>query len=223
MSRFAVIIVAGGKGSRFGSDTPKQFLQLGQRSVLEQTVQQFFSAFADIEFVVVLPQAYIQQGKELLANYSTIQFAVGGDSRFQSVKNGLQLIQDEIDVIGVHDAVRPLVSKQLIQNSYQVALLKGNAVPAVPIKDSLRKKVGESTEIVSRENLYAIQTPQCFKAQTLLNAYNVKEKKEFTDDASVVEHNGHSINLIHGEVENIKITTPPDLVYAEFIFAHRAK
>lgn len=218
MKKFAVI-VAGGSGSRMGSATPKQFLLLNDKPILYYTLESFLSAFDDIKIVLVVPSMFLQQASEMIIQCSDpkkITLCEGGVTRFQSVKNGLQHTEHP-SVIFVHDGVRCLVSTQLIRNCYKVALEKGSAVPAVAVTDSIRKITANGNEAVDRSQFRAIQTPQTFRSEWLLPAFQQPYKDQFTDEATVVEAAGHPIHLIEGEKENIKITYPYDALLAEQI------
>jgi 2-C-methyl-D-erythritol 4-phosphate cytidylyltransferase len=218
------IIVAGGTGQRMGSVLPKQFLTIQGKPILLHTIDQFVAAFSDIQLVVVLPEGYIQEGKELLQNNGftkNIVFVAGGDTRFQSVKNGLAQITESA-IVFVHDAVRCLLTPALIQRCYQQALEKGSAIPAVSSTDTVRLLKGEKNELYNRESVMLIQTPQTFQSNLLLAAFNQSYMPSFTDEANVIEANGQLVNLVEGEFENIKITRPLDLAIAEYILAKRA-
>ncbi len=220
MTRYA-IIVAGGSGTRFGANVPKQFLTLGEKPVLMHTINKFQSV-GNTTIIVVLPQASIEWWQELCEQHSfTTPHTVvaGGNNRFESVSNALNAITPQDgDLIAVHDGVRPLVSTNLIEAAYQQAETLGSAIPAVAVTDSIRQLTGDNTSAaLSRDLLRAVQTPQTFRADLLMQAYNVPFSPFFTDDASVVESSGHGICLIDGEVNNIKITHPQDLVIAELL------
>ena len=217
------IIVAGGTGQRMGTVVPKQFLAIEGKTILLHTIDQFVAAFSDINFVVVLPAGYIQEGQDLIASSGLtqeFQFVAGGDTRFQSVKNGLaQVAQDAI--VFVHDAVRCLLTPALIQRCYQQAEEKGSAIPAVSSTDTIRIIEGETHHVVDRENVMMIQTPQTFNAALLIKAFEQGYQPSFTDEANVVEAGGTPVYLVDGEFENIKITRPLDLAIAEYILAKR--
>jgi len=211
------LIVAGGSGKRMQSETPKQFIEIAGLPVLMHTIKAFVSYTPDIRILVVLPENHIASWRKLISDFSfTINHTCveGGRTRFQSVKNGLEYVTDR-DVVAIHDGVRPLVSQNLISASYQVASEKGNAVAAVPLKDSIREILdsGENAA-VGRNRFRIIQTPQTFQGRIIKKAYEVEEKPLFTDDASVVEFSGEKINLIEGNPVNVKITTSEDLDYA---------
>ncbi len=222
-SNKVAIIVAGGTGQRMGSVVPKQFLSIQGKPILLHTIDQFVVAFSDIKLVVVLPEGYIEEGKELIHQNGftkNIVFVAGGDTRFQSVKNGLGQV-NESAIVFVHDAVRCLLTPALIQRCYQQALEKGSAIPAVSSTDTVRLIKGNNNELFDRENVMLIQTPQTFKSDLLLTAFNQDFNANFTDEANVVEASGNSVYLVDGEFENIKITRPLDLAIAEYILAKR--
>ncbi len=222
-SNKVAIIVAGGTGQRMGSVVPKQFLSIQGKPILLHTIDQFVAAFSDIQLVVVLPEGYIEEGKELIRQNGftkNIVFVAGGDTRFQSVKNGLGQV-NESAIVFVHDAVRCLLTPALIQRCYQQALEKGSAIPAVSSTDTVRLIKGNNNELFDRENVMLIQTPQTFQSDLLLNAFNQDFNASFTDEANVVEASGNPVYLVDGEFENIKITRPLDLAIAEYILAKR--
>ncbi len=222
MERY-VIIVAGGSGKRMQSGIPKQFIPVGEKPVLMHTINAFRAAFNDIHIVVVLPERYIKLWKDLCTEFSfTISHSVtaGGRTRFHSVQNGLKLIKGD-GIIGVHDGVRPFVSRQTIHLAYQAASEYGAAVPVTELNDSLRVINNGSTTPADRSMYRLVQTPQCFSAGILREAYNAGFKQEFTDDASVVEASGVSVTLTPGNFENIKITRSVDLAFAEVMTKKR--
>jgi 2-C-methyl-D-erythritol 4-phosphate cytidylyltransferase len=217
------IIVAGGTGQRMGTALPKQFLAIEGKSILLHTVDQFVTAFADINFVIVLPADYIQEGQALIASSGLtqqFQFVAGGDTRFQSVKNGLAQA-DPASIVFVHDAVRCLLTPDLIQRCYQQAVEKGSAIPAVASTDTIRITEGANHHVVDRANVMMIQTPQTFNAALLKKAFEQTYQSSFTDEANVLEASGKEVYLIEGEYENIKITRPLDLAIANYILAKR--
>lgn len=218
------IIVAGGTGQRMGTALPKQFLAIEGKSILLHTVGQFVTAFGDINFIIVLPANYIQEGQALIKASGLIQsfqFVTGGDTRFQSVKNGLAQA-DPYAIVFVHDAVRCLLTPDLIQRCYQQAIEKGSAIPAVSSTDTIRITEGTKHHVVDRANVMMIQTPQTFNAALLKEAFEQAYQPSFTDEANVLEASGKEVYLIEGEYENIKITRPLDLAIAEYILAKRA-
>ena len=213
------LIVAGGKGSRMNSDIPKQFLLLGDKPVLYYTIKAFADAYNDIEFILVLPDEHIGKGQEIIDGYfddSRFQLTAGGRTRFHSVQNGLQLITEE-SIIFVHDGVRCMITSNLIKKCFEASVEMGTAIPVIECKDSLRVMTDSGNKSVNRSKIRIMQTPQTFHSKILLPAYKIDYKDKFTDEASVVESFGLKINLIEGEENNIKITTPLDLALAELL------
>jgi 2-C-methyl-D-erythritol 4-phosphate cytidylyltransferase len=211
------IIVAGGKGTRMNNDIPKQFLFLKNKPVLYYSIKTFLDAYSDMQIILVLPQEHMAKGQEIIDGYfdnSRFRLCEGGRTRFHSVQNGLALINDE-SIIFVHDGVRCLVTKKLVQRCFESAAETGNAVPAIASKDSIRFKTNSGNKILKRNKVMLVQTPQTFHSKILLPAYKIDYKEKFTDEASVVEAFGIDINLIEGEEANIKITTPGDFLIAE--------
>jgi len=222
-SKKIAIIVAGGTGQRMGSVVPKQFIEVEGKPILLHTIDQFVAAFADIEFVIVLPEGYIEEGNELLNNSNIINkvaFVAGGDTRFQSVKNGLTQVNEKA-IVFVHDAVRCLLTPALIQRCYQQAVEKGSAIPAVSATDTVRLLEGNTHKVIDRENVMQIQTPQTFQSELLITSFQQNYQPSFTDEANVVEASGTPVFLVDGEFENIKITRPLDLAIATYILAKR--
>lgn len=223
MNKYAVI-VAGGIGKRMHSELPKQFMLLLGKPVLYYTLKAFLEAFPDMVVILVLPEEHIEKGKEIVDAYfdpDRVRFTVGGETRFHSVRNGVSMIEEE-SIIFVHDGVRCLVTPQLIRYCYDSALLLGSAVPAVPLKDSVRMLTETSTVAVDRSRLRFIQTPQTFHSKILLPAMqHIEFKEKFTDEATVVEAYGIELHLMEGEETNIKITQPVDMMLAEQILLQR--
>lgn len=218
------LIVAGGSGTRMESNLPKQFLLLARKPILMRTIEAFYNSGVN-QIVLVLPQSQIEFWNQLcLTHQFTIQHQIvaGGASRFESVQNGLQHCNDN-DLVAIHDGVRPFISKEIITLSFDTAAQKGNAVAAVRLKDSIRKVELLSNKNVNRDNYYLIQTPQTFKANLIKEAYAAQDHINFTDDASVLESNGHAINLIAGDYKNIKITTPEDLLVGEAFLSNKTR
>ena len=220
MEKFAVI-VAGGSGTRMGQSVPKQFLQVGGKPVLVHTLEAFRRAFEDIQMVVVLPSLHMESGRSLLSVYfpdsSGIQLTTGGATRFESVQAGVQLAPDD-SIIFVHDAVRCMVSPELIRRCYETAARHGSAIPVVAVKDSMRRLTETGSEVVDREVLRAVQTPQTFRSSLLKSALQQPYEVSFTDEATVVESSGVPVVLVSGEDSNVKITYPSDLLMAEQYF-----
>ena len=226
MQKYA-IIVAGGTGTRMGSNTPKQFLLLNDKPILYYTLKVFLDAYEDIEIILVLPEEYTELGREIIDayfDYSRIQITSGGETRFHSVKNGLALADKE-SIIFVHDAVRCLVTSDLIHRCFENALKTGSAVPALRSKDSVRllNEEENDNEVLDRSKVVFIQTPQTFHSRILVPAFEIDYKERFTDEATVVEAFGLKISLVEGEENNIKITRPIDLFIAEKLLAEKKK
>lgn len=219
----AVIIVAGGKGLRMGMSTPKQFLDLDGMPILCRTVNQFRSFDPEIEVILVLPQGLGEFWRKLSQPFlrpDSYRYVYGGAERFHSVKNAVDTLGPEVDIVGVHDGVRPLVSVSCIAQCYTQAALKGNAVPCINPPESIRTVAADgSSKIIDRNTVKLIQTPQVFHADVLRKAYQQPYTQMFTDDASVVEQYGETINLIEGEKNNIKITTFDDIYFAQFVIS----
>jgi 2-C-methyl-D-erythritol 4-phosphate cytidylyltransferase len=215
------LIVAGGSGSRMGGAVPKQFLLLKGKPVLMHTIRAFYHSEARPQIVVVLHpdfHAYWQQLCKTHGFNIPHLLVNGGETRFHSVKNGLDSINDSVDsLIAIHDAVRPLTSEQIINNSYRYAAIHGNAITSVKSRDSVRQlKDGVSGSLI-RDEIYLVQTPQTFRSSQIKKAYLQPYSFAFTDDASVAEAAGFTINLTEGSYNNIKITFPEDIGIAELI------
>jgi len=215
-------MAAGGRGARIGSDIPKQFLLLQGKELLWHSVNAFTAAFNDIEVIIVVPAAHIRRAKEICTGFTNITFTEGGDTRFASVQNGLKLVK-EPSIVFVHDAVRCLVSKQLLTRCYEQAVTKGSAIPSVAVHDSIRVMDGDAHKVVDRNRVRIIQTPQTFKSEIILPAFEMEASPAFTDEATVVEAYGNTVELVEGEYSNIKITRPIDLLVAEKLLEEMAK
>ena len=216
MTKIQILILAGGDGSRFGGDVPKPFLLLNKKPILHHTFASFLH-LKDVEFTLVLNKNYINYWKDLcLSNNFNVPHKIvpGGLTRFHSVAAGLATIPDN-SIVLIHDAVRPFASKKTISNVLNMATKNGNAVPSIPVFDSVRLVYPDSNKFIDRKILRAIQTPQGFKASTIKKAYNQKYNPIFTDDAAVLESIGKKINIVDGNIENIKITNKADLLIAE--------
>ena len=217
------LIVAGGIGTRMGASMPKQFILLNNKPIIVRTIEAFIAAFPDIEIVIVLPENHLQPGINLIASFiphHAINYTVGGDTRFHSVKNGLAFVKDH-SIVFVHDAVRCLVTPHLIQNCYHQAVEKGSAIPAVAATDSIRIAAEDTSSVIDRNNVRLVQTPQTFDSTILHKAFIQNYQESFTDEASVVEEMGNDVYLIEGEYDNIKITRPIDLILAKQIIEER--
>jgi len=211
------IIVAGGSGTRMGSGIPKQFMLLRDKPVLYYSIKAFLESFDDLEIILVLPLEYTDMGQEIIDAYfdkDRIRITAGGDTRFQSVKNGLELVNEEA-IIFVHDGVRCLISTELIHRCYAMALETGSAIPVIPCKDSVRIITPEGNSALERQQVVLVQTPQTFHSKILIPAYQIDYKDRFTDEATVVEAFGLTVSLVEGEERNIKITRGVDLEVAE--------
>lgn len=211
----AVIIVAGGRGLRMGADIPKQFLPIGGKPILMRTLERFRQYDENLQIVLVLPADQQDCWQQLCAEHSfTLPYtlATGGETRFHSVKNGLEKVDASVSLIGVHDGVRPFVSLEVIRRCYDAAATSQAAIPVIDVFETVRHLLPDgSSKTVPRSEYKLVQTPQVFDAQLLRNAYRQPFSPQFTDDASVVEACGHPVTLVAGNRENIKITTPNDL------------
>jgi 2-C-methyl-D-erythritol 4-phosphate cytidylyltransferase len=216
--KYYAIIVGAGFGSRMQSEVPKQFMLLNGKPILMHTIEAFHYSDFKPEIIVVLNVDFHTYWEQLCEKYNfSIPHTLikGGLQRFHSVKNGIKAIRGK-SVIAIHDAVRPLASNELICCSFREAEQTGNAVVAIKSKESVRQQKGNSSLSLNRDEIYLIQTPQTFQFEILNKAYKQEYRNEFTDDASVVERTGITLNLIEGESKNLKITFPEDLTLAEF-------
>ncbi len=216
------IIVAGGAGIRMGGDVPKQFQLLKGKPVLWHTLKAFTDAYDDVQMILVLPENYMDTGETIAKEFPLhrIRITTGGATRFHSVKNGLRLV-DTHAIVFVHDAVRCLVSPQLIRRCAEAALEKDNAIPSVAAVDTIRIQTASGNEGIERNRVRILQTPQTFFSNIIKAAFEQPYQESFTDEASVVERTGVKINLIEGEANNIKITKPVDWLIAERILEDR--
>jgi 2-C-methyl-D-erythritol 4-phosphate cytidylyltransferase len=200
------------------SDVPKQFMLLNGKPILMHTIESFYYSDFKPEIILVLNVDFITYWEQLCEKYNFLiphTLIKGGLQRFHSVKNGIKAIKED-SVIAIHDAVRPLASNELICRSFKEAEQLGNAIVAIKSKDSVRQQKGNSSLSLNRDEIYLIQTPQTFQFELLNTAYKQEYSNEFTDDASVVERTGITLNLIEGESKNLKITFAEDLSLAEF-------
>lgn len=215
------LIVAGGKGTRIKSKLPKQFLELHGKPILMHTLDAFFRYSENIQIVVVLPEDDFQTWRDLCEQHHynrSVILQTGGETRFQSVKSGLEKIAGP-GLVAIHDGVRPLVSEDIIGASFRLAAVHQSAVAAVRLKESIRMTDQDNTKAVDRSRFRLIQTPQTFSIDLIKKAYQLKEDSTLTDDASVAERLGHTISLFEGSYLNIKITTPEDLIVAEALMS----
>lgn len=224
--RTIAIIVAGGSGTRFGAQLPKQFLELAGRPILMRTIEAFGESCetgeTSLDVIVTLPADQMDLWQQLCEKYAFSlphRVVAGGETRWHSVKNALAAVGDiaDVDVIAVHDGVRPLATAGLIHRVLDAARRDGAAIPVVPLNDSVRQVAGDTSHALDRSSLRAVQTPQAFDARLLLDAYHQPFDPTFTDDASVVERAGHRVTLVDGDPVNLKITRPMDLALAEYL------
>ena len=217
---FSVIIVAGGKGLRAGGEIPKQFQPIGGKPVLMRTIEAFYDFDYKTKIVVVLPEEFRDLWNQLCEkhNFRLAHTIVnGGETRFHSVKNGLAEVSEH-EIVAIHDAARPFVSKNVIERCYRQAVdFRCGVVPVIAEKNSVRLVVGYESQPVDREKIRLVQTPQVFPADLLKNAYQTPYREEFTDDASVAEDDGIQIKLVEGDETNLKITTSLDMKFADFL------
>lgn len=216
------IIVAGGKGDRMQRELPKQFLTIGGTPILMRTIEAFYRYQQGIKIVLVLPKSQFELWAELCEKHQfnlPYQLTEGGQTRFHSVQNGLALVPQNT-LVAVHDGVRPFVSAETIENCYNMAAIKGAVIPTIEAVDSIRFFDEKGNKSVNRSLYRMVQTPQVFESTLLKQAYTQHYTSLFTDDASVVEAQGHSIFIVDGNRENIKITTPYDLIIGEAIYAN---
>jgi 2-C-methyl-D-erythritol 4-phosphate cytidylyltransferase len=217
------IIVAGGKGTRIRSAVPKQYIELCGLPVLMHTLNAFSRYSKEITLILVLPKDDVPFWNELCRKHdfnTPYLLQHGGDTRFQSVRNGLKLIDGE-GLVAIHDGVRPLVSEDIIGASFRLAAVHQSAVASVRLKESIRITDQDKTKAVDRSKYRLIQTPQTFLVSLIKPAYEIREEESMTDDASVAEHAGHRISLFEGSYENLKITTQEDLIVAEALMRSR--
>ena len=216
MATTGVIIVAGGSGRRMGATLPKQFMMLGNEPILAHSINRIHEALPAAEIVVVLPEEHIALWRNIAARFDVAHHKItaGGTERFYYVKNGLKELSDDVKIIAVHDAVRPLASKKLIIKLILEAEKNIAVIPVMAPVDSFRKIEGDNSKIIDRSALRIVQTPQVFNATILRRAYEQNFSSTFTDDASVVEAIGEKITLCEGERGNLKITTPEDMIIA---------
>ena len=217
----AVIIVAGGSGTRMKSELPKQFIKWCNKPILMHTIERFIQFDNTIQIVLALPEQQFELWHQLCNTFEfnhPITLTKGGETRFHSVKNGLSLINNQM-IVAIHDGVRPLVSNNTLYNCYATAQEKGNAIPVIDVFESIRQIKNNRNISVNRDAYKLVQTPQTFISDDIKAAYNCNFNQLFTDDASVYENQGGTINMIEGNRENIKITTPIDLKIGEALFS----
>ena len=214
------LVVAGGTGTRMGAEIPKQFLLLNGEPILMHTLRVFHGIASISEIILVLPEHQIAQWQTLCGKFKfSIKHSIiiGGETRFQSVLNGLNAVNNPEALVAIHDGVRPLVSVETIERCFTEAEIHGNAIPAIKPFETIRFLDDNGSYPLDRERVMLIQTPQVFKVSTIKRCYNTPWQPSFTDDASVAEFSGEKINLVEGNQENIKITTPQDILIAELL------
>lgn len=212
------VIVAGGKGTRMGSSIPKQFLPLLSLPVLCHSVLAFSHTIRDIKIILVAPEDQMDSARTILKSYTgqvDLTIVAGGETRFHSVQNGLKHIKED-GIVFIHDAVRPLISGELIARCFEHTMLHGSAIPSIPVADSMRI-IGDDgiSHAVNRDKVRIIQTPQTFLTSIIVPAFNREYDPSFTDEATVAEAAGATVHLVEGDKDNIKITTPGDMIIAD--------
>ncbi len=208
--------MAGGTGSRVQTDIPKQFVKVEGKEIIVHAIEKFLNYNPGIRVIISVHEDYLEVVKALIKKFNiTAQLVKGGRTRYHSVKNALETIHDDVAVVAIHDAARPFVNRETIEKCFTTAMQKGNAVPAVPLYESIREVSAEGNKSVDRNSFRIIQTPQCFRVSDIQKAFKLEYQESFTDDASVLEADGGTINLVEGNAENIKITLPKDLIIAK--------
>lgn len=221
----AAIIVAGGNGLRMNSAVPKQFMLLKGKPVLYYSIRAFLNFNPAIKIILVLPAEHISYSNMVLQCFKDrIDMIVvsGGSTRFHSVQNGINALGDE-EIVFIHDGVRPFINNELLQRCFETAVNKGNAIPCIDVSDSIRRVNKNNSEYIDRETLRAIQTPQTFSSVIIQKAFEQGYQPAFTDEATVIEHDGEKVCLVEGNKNNIKITTPEDLIIAAAILENVSK
>lgn len=219
------VVVAGGSGKRMNSSIPKQFLEINGLPILMHTIYAFHNYDSNIDIVLVLAESDMDYWAKLCKKHNfqvPHKLQMGGETRFQSVKAGLSLINTS-GVVAIHDGVRPLITPDILQRSYEAGYKNGSAITSVEMKESIRMVTPTKSKALDRKEYRTIQTPQVFKCRLIKDAYLIEENETLTDDASVAEKAGYIIHLIEGSYENLKITTPEDIVLAEAILNQREK
>lgn len=215
-----VVLVAGGSGMRMGSVLPKQFMLLQGKPVFIHAIEAFIKAYPAISVILVLPDSYIEHAKQCLNDFEitsgNVKIVPGGKTRFDSVKNGLALVPNN-QIVFIHDAVRCLVSVELITRCAEICIKEGSAIPVLPLKDSIREVLNDgSSRPIDRNTIRIVQTPQTFLSDNLKEAFKLNYQESFTDEATVLESAGFQVNLVEGEEDNIKITYPADIDFASW-------
>jgi 2-C-methyl-D-erythritol 4-phosphate cytidylyltransferase len=220
MMNKTVVLVAGGSGMRMGSVLPKQFMLLQGKPVFIHAIEAFIKAYPAISVILVLPDSYIEHAKQCLNDFEitsgNVKIVPGGKTRFDSVKNGLALVPNN-QIVFIHDAVRCLVSVELITRCAEICIKEGSAIPVLPLKDSIREVLNDgSSRPIDRNTIRIVQTPQTFLSDNLKEAFKLNYQESFTDEATVLESAGFQVNLVEGEEDNIKITYPADIDFASW-------
>lgn len=220
MMNKTVVLVAGGSGMRMGSVLPKQFMLLQGKPIFIHAIEAFIKAYPAISVILVLPDSYIEHAKQCLNDFEitsgNVKIVPGGKSRFDSVKNGLALVPNN-QIVFIHDAVRCLVSVELITRCAEICIKEGSAIPVLPLKDSIREVLNDgSSRPIDRSTIRIVQTPQTFLSDNLKEAFKLNYQESFTDEATVLESAGFQVNLVEGEEDNIKITYPADIDFASW-------
>lgn len=218
-SKFALILLAGGSGLRMGADKPKQFLEIHNKPIIFHTIEAFLRFNSDLEVFLALPKNHLDYWNALAKNWkykSQVKVVLGGKERFYSVKNCLDVMEG-FDCVAIHDGVRPILSPSFLERIFQFKKSDGGWVPVIPLVDSIRQKInGAETKSVKRVDFCAVQTPQIFNFDKIKQAYSQPFSESFTDDASVFESFGEKVSIFTGESSNRKITTPEDLIFANY-------
>ncbi|MBF6597349.1 MAG: 2-C-methyl-D-erythritol 4-phosphate cytidylyltransferase [Fermentimonas sp.] len=224
--KYSAVIVAGGKGYRAGGELPKQFLLISGKPMLMHTINAFYLSNKETRIIVVLPKEFISLWQQLCSDHNFVinhRIVVGGETRFHSVKNGLNEVPPD-DFVAIHDGARPFVSPELIQKCFNESYKNQcGVIPVIDEINSVRRLTDNGSEIIDRSQLKLVQTPQVFPAHLLKNAYELDYDSSYTDDASVAEKYRVNIKLIPGEYTNIKITTSLDIILAEQIYKYLSK
>ena len=223
MKQQAVIIVAGGVGERAGAGIPKQFVSINNKPIICYSIEKFLQFNTDIKIILVVHKDFQDMLKEILKQFFPdyqFEITVGGNTRFQSVKNGLMVLKDLgfFGIVAIHDAARPFISEKLIERCFSKATQCESAIPIIPVTDSIRLKIGKSTKQINRDDVVIVQTPQCFEFNILYRAFQTEYQPLFTDEATVLEHFGKEIHIVEGEKNNFKITNPIDFEIAKLLF-----
>lgn len=222
-----LVIVAGGTGSRMQSTLPKQFIDLGGMPVIVRTIRRFLEYNPLMNVVISVHPDFQKHLQTILDDLdlknASITITEGGATRFDSVKNGLKVLQNAKGVVGIHDAARPFVSQQTIRNCFETAAAQGNAVPCIDLNESIRQVKSNKNAAVNRSEFKVIQTPQCFLINEILDAFRQDYDPAFTDDATVLESKGKNVILVEGNAENIKITSPHDLLIAKALLENEQR